>query len=37
MRVVLQRLIGSSIDFIDFDVFILEEGGAFKHRNLTDY
>lgn len=37
MRVVLQRLIGSSIDFIDFDVFILKEGGMFKHQNLTDY
>lgn len=35
--IVLQRLIGSSSDFIDFEVFILKEGGAFKHRNMADY
>lgn len=31
MRQVPQRLIGSSIDFIDFYVFVVKEGGAFKH------
>lgn len=37
MRVVLQGLIGSSIDLIGFDVFILKEIGAFKHWNLVEY
>lgn len=37
VRKVPQRLIGSNIDFIDFDVFTLKGGGAFKHQNLTDY
>lgn len=34
MRVI---LIGLSVDFIGFDVFILKEVGPFKHWNLTDY